>query len=43
MAVKLHGRRDDRGGNQRACRRASYGRDIEKPAAHQWNICALPG
>jgi hypothetical protein len=29
MAMKLHGRRDNRCGNQHASRRASDGRDIE--------------
>jgi hypothetical protein len=43
MTMKLNGRRDDRGGNQQASRRAADGRDIENPTAHQWNICALPG
>jgi hypothetical protein len=43
VAVKLHGRRDNRRGNQQASRRAADRGKIEKPAAHQWNICALPG
>jgi hypothetical protein len=41
--MELHGRRDNSRGNQQASRRAANGRDIENPAAHQWNICALPG
>jgi hypothetical protein len=41
--MKLHGGRDDCRGNQHASRRAADGRDIEQPAAHQWNICAVPG
>jgi hypothetical protein len=43
MAMKLHGRRDSRRGNQHASRRACNSGEIEKLAAHQWNICALPG
>jgi hypothetical protein len=43
MAMKLHRRRDNRRGNQQASRRTADCGKIEKPAAHQWNICALPG
>ena len=43
MAMKLHGRRDNRRGNQQASRRTADRWKIDKAAAHQWNICALPG
>lgn len=43
MAMKLHGRRDNRRGNQHTPRRTADRGKIKKLAAHQWNICALLG